>query len=235
MEIAPEVLKFQNQKGKFHAEIDLLGIASSQDGDSGARFSDTVKFDFDNQAQVDALKGKPLHYEKEFKIAPGQYRFTMAFSAGGQSFGKLETPLDVEPRKAGELAVSGLVLSKEARPAPDLGLGPGVSLIGDRTPLIADGVQFIPSGSNQFTKSEPAFFYFEIYQPEPAPISARLRVLDRRTGSPKWDSGPAKLTVPQQGGGVALDSLDPGPYQLEVSVGDSPGKQVRRTVDFEIK
>ncbi len=49
----------------------------------------------------------------------------MAFSSGGQSFGKLEAPLDVESRKAGELALSSVALSKEAHPAADLGLGLG--------------------------------------------------------------------------------------------------------------
>jgi VWFA-related protein len=234
MEIAPEALKFQNQKGKLHAEVDLLGIASTPDGSVGARFSDAVKFDFENQAEIEKLKGKPLHYEKEFKIAPGQYNFTMALSSGGQTFGKLEMPLDVQSWKAGELALSALVLSKEAHPAGDLGLGPGVS-IGDQTPLVAQGVQVIPTGSNQFMKSEQAFFYFEVYGSNPASVTAQVRILDHATGAPKWDTGVQKLSVPQQGGGLPINSLAPGSYQLEVTAADSSGYQVRRTTDFEVK
>jgi VWFA-related protein len=233
MEIAADGLKFQNQKGKLHAEVDLLGIASTPDGSVGARFSDAVKFDFENQAEIDKLKGKRFHYEKEFKIAPGQYRFAMAFSSGGQSFGKLEVPLDVEPRKAGELALSSLVLSKETHPSADLGLSPGVSL-GDRTPLVAQGVQVIPAGSNQFVKSEQAFFYFEVYDPNPASVTAQVRILDRKTAAPKWDSGLSKLSVPQQGGNLPIGSLAPGSYQLEVTASDTSGKQVKGTADFEV-
>jgi hypothetical protein len=236
MEIAPDALKFQNQKGKLHAEIDLLGIASAADGSVGARFSDAVKFDFETQAGIEKLKGKPLHYEKEFKIAPGQYRFTMAFSSGGQNFGKLEAPLDVEPWKAGELTLSGVVLSKEARPAvADLGLGLGVSLAGDRTPLVAQGVQVIPAGSSQFLKSEQAFFYFEVYDANPASVTAQVRILDRATGAPKWDPAPLKLTVPQQGGNLPVSSLAPGSYQLEVTATGSSGQKVKRTANFEVK
>jgi hypothetical protein len=191
-----------------------------------------VKFDFGTQAEIEKLKGKSFHYEKEFKIAPGQYRFTMAFSSGGQSFGKLEAPLNVEPQKAGELDLSSLVLGREARPAADLGLSTGVS-IGDQTPLVAQGVQVIPAGSSQFVKSEQAFFYFEVYDPNPASVTAQLRILDR-SGTPKWDSGPQKLSVPRQGGTLPLSSLAPGPYQLEVTVSDPSGKKAKRSADFEV-
>jgi VWFA-related protein len=234
MEIAADALKFQNQKGKLHAEVDLLGIASTPDGSVAARFSDAVKFDFENQAEIDKLKGKRFHYEKEFKIAPGQYGFAMAFSSGGQSFGKLEVPLEVEPRKAGELALSSLVLSKETHPAADLGLNSGVS-IGDRTPLVAQGVQVIPAGSNQFVKSEQASFYFEVYDPNPASVTAQVRILGRKTAAPIWDSGLSKLSVPQQGGNLPISSLAPGSYQLEVTASDPSGKQVKRTADFEVR
>jgi VWFA-related protein len=232
MEIAADGMKFQNQKGKMHAEVDLLGIASTPDGSVGARFSDAVKFDFDTQAEIEKLKGKYFHYEKEFKIAPGQYRFTMAFSSGGQSFGKLESPLNVEPQKAGGLDLSSVVLSRETRPAADLGLNAGIS-IGDQSPLVAQGMQVIPAGSSQFVKSEQAFFYFEVYDPNLATVSAQLRILDR-SGAAKWDSGIQKLAVSRQGGSLPLSSLAPGPYQLEVTVSDPSGKQAKRTVDFQV-
>jgi VWFA-related protein len=90
-EMAPGGVKFENQKGRLHAEINLLGIASSQDGSVQARFSDTLKFDFDNEAQILEWRTKPIHYEKEFRIAPGQYSFTLA-----SDFGKTTMPLVVE-------------------------------------------------------------------------------------------------------------------------------------------
>ena len=161
MEIPSDAFRFENRKGKLHGEVNFLGLASTPDGAVGARFSDTLRLDFDTQAQVESLKGKRVHYEKEFKIAPGLYNFTLAFGSGGESFGKLEMPLAVDARMPGELAISGVALSRETRPAAELGLGFGVSA-GDQTPLVAQGVQVIPSGSNQFTRSEQASFYFEV-------------------------------------------------------------------------
>jgi hypothetical protein len=195
-----------------------------------ARFSDTLKAD----------SGKPLHYEKEFRIAPGSYSFTMAFSSGGESFGKIERPLIVAARQAGELTLSGLALSRETHPAEALGLA---GLVESGTPMVTNGVRMVPSGSNQFTKSEPAFVYFEIYAPDPASARYGMRVLDAKTGEPKSDAGLRKLSVPKIGGddgipvasSIPIGALAPGSYELEVTAVDSAGKQVRRTADFEVK
>jgi VWFA-related protein len=236
MEIPPEALKFQNQKGKprsSQAELNLLGIASAPDGVVGARFSDALKLDSESQ-------GKPLHYEREFKIVPGRYSFTLTFSAGGESFGRLEIPLVVEPRQAGELGLSGLVLSKETHPAAELGLG-GVFDQTSHTPLVANDVQVVPSGSNQFNKSEMGFVYFEVYAQDPVSVRVRARVLDRKTGEPKSDLGLLQLSAPKDGGGIPAGSRLPigalaaGSYELEVTAVDADGRPVKRTVGFDVK
>jgi VWFA-related protein len=247
MEISLGSLKFENQKGKPHAEVNLLGIASTpagiggSEGGVGARFSDTLKLDYDTPAEVDKLKGMPVHYEKDFKIAPGRYSLTVAFGSGSASFGKMEAPLEVEPWNGSELAVSGIALSRETHPAGDLGLVS--SLVEDRAALTAEGAQFVPSGSNRFAKSEPGFFYIEVYDPDPPSVGVRVRVLDRKTGESKWDSGVTKLPLQGNAGRVAipagaslpLNTLAAGAYQLEITASDSIGKQVKRTADFEVK
>lgn len=236
MEILPDALKFPNQKAKgakSQPEIDFLGIASTQEGGVGARFSDALKVDAEGL-------GKSLHYEKEFRIAPGHYTFTLAFSSGGESFGKLETPLTVEPWQQGELALSGLALSKEIHPAAELGLGLS-GLVESRTPLVTNDIQIVPSGSNRFTKSESGFVYFEVYAPDPASVRVGLKVLDRKTGETKSDSGLLKTGTPTRSGVIPagsrlpLDELASGSYQLEITAVDASGRQVRRTDDFELK
>ena len=221
MEIKADALKFENKKGKLHAELDFLGVAASADGEVRARFSDALKLDFDNPAQVESLKGKSLHYEKEFKIVPGQYTFTIAFSQGNASFGKLQMPLAIEAWN-GDFGLSGLALSRETHPAADLGLGLGLE---GGTPLVAQGVQIVPFGSAQFAKSEQAFFYFEVY----GHGAVHVRVLDRKTGEQKWDGGAINLTGQSNAGRLPVDSLATGSYQLEVT-----GKELKRTADFEV-
>jgi VWFA-related protein len=194
-------------------KLNLLGIANAADGAVAARFSDSV-----------AAGG---HYEKEFKIAPGKYTFTMALTSG-----KLEAPLVVEPRQPGELAMSGIALSREGHPAAEIGLG-AAGLVEDRTPLIADDVQLVPTGSNTFAKSDKGFFYFEVYAADLAVVRVRVRVLSR--GTVVWESGAMTLSGPHAGSRLPLDSLETGAYELELTAADSTGKQVTRTAAFEVK
>ncbi len=234
-EMAPGALKFEKQKGKLHAEINLLGIASAPDGGVQARFSDTLKFDFDNEAQIREWRTKPIHYEKEFRIAPGRYSFTLAWDLG-----KTTTPLVVDSLTPGKLALSSIVLSREIHPAADLGLG---TLTVRRTPLVAEGTQVVPSGSAQFRKSEPGYFYFEVYDPNPGLVKARVRVLDGGTGQSKWDSGMTELPAAPGGAKssipassrLPLDSLTTGSYRLEIQVSDSAGDQASRAADFVVQ
>ena len=237
-EITPGALNFERVKGKLHAEMNLLGIASTGDGDVPARFSDNLKFDFDNEAQVAAWKAKPLHYEKEFRLAPGQYKFTLTFGQAGQSqatfgksaasFGKTESTLSIDSWNGAELGMSGLVLSRETHPAADLGLS---LLIGDQTPLVAGGTQVVPSGSDRFVKPGPGYFYLEIYDPDPASVTIRARALDRRTGDAKWDSGNIRPSLHVMAE-LPLDTLALGSWRLEVTASDAAGKIATRTVDF---
>ena len=242
-EITPGALNFERVKGRLHAEVNLLGMASTGDGGVPARFSDNLKFDFDTEAQMAAWKAKPLHYEKEFRIAPGQYQLTLAFAQAGQSqaiFGKAESPLRIDPWNGSELGMGGLVLSRETHPAADLGLSLS---IGDQTPLVAGSTEVVPSGSNRFMKSGPGFFYLEIHDPDPASVTIRVRALDRNTGESKWDSGNTRLPLPANGGKpslpvmakLPLDALTPGNWRLEVTASDAAGKVASRTVDFLVE
>jgi VWFA-related protein len=251
MELPSDSLKFQKVKGKLHAAVDVLGMATLPDGTVGARFSDTLKLDFDDQRQIDALKVKPLHYENQFDVASGSYTLKVVFSAGGDSFGKLEMPLIVGAYRDSEFSVSGMALSKESRPATDLALGLDALLIDDQTPLIANGKRIIPFGSNRFKKTDPAGFYFEIYEPllakagqQNAPeVAVQIRTLERQTGQLKSDSGLLKLnTQPANENGMLpvsvtmpLTQVEAGSYLLEVLAQDNAGNSMRRVAPFDVE
>jgi len=235
MEMAPGAVRFENQKGRLHAEINLLGIASAQDGSVQARFSDTLKFDLDSEAQAREWRTKPIHYEKEFRIASGQYSFTLA-----SDFGKTTMPLAVDSWMPEKLALSSIVLSREIHPAADLGLGP---LTVSRTPLVAEGTQVVPSGSTHFRKTEAGWFYFVVYDSDPSSVRLRVRVLDKSTGQSRWDSGVTRLPIPANGGKPSLsassrlpfDLLTTGSYELEITASDSTGIMAVRTTTFALQ
>ena len=251
LEIASESLKFEKVKGKFHADINVLGIASTSDAAVGARFSDTLKLDFADKKQVEEFKEKPLHYENQFDIGAGNYMLKVVFSSGGNNFGKIEMALAIDKYDGAQFAISSLALSRQYVTVAQAGNGLDAALIEDRTPLIAGNVEVIPSGSSQFHKGEPAVFYFELYEPllvnadpaQPPAIAIRERILDRKTAEVKADTGGMRLDMPKTMGNpvirlaekILVDQLPPGAYTLELSAQDTANQFVKRTADFELQ
>ena len=103
-------------------------------------------------------------------------------------------------------AVSPLVKMRGRRPRWVWGLD--AALLEDKKSLIANGVQFIPSGTNQFQKPDLAVFYCELYEPllvnpdpkQPTMVAIKIRVLDRKTGEQKQDSGFMRVDLPPSTG-----------------------------------
>jgi hypothetical protein len=248
MEILPTGMKFQKQGGKFLSEMNVLGIAYNSGGSVAARFSDIVKLDFPNQKEADAFLSRPFHYENQFEIAPGDYKVTVALSAGSESFGKLETPLVIERYASTALAVSGLALGKEVRRAADLTSGLDESLLTGPKALVSGGVQLAPYGANRFQRTERCLVYFEVYEPllttaSPPTVGVRLRVIDRKTGAPTADSGTINVSDRVRAGNPVVPmilaapvaNLAPGSYQVEVRALDSAGGiSSLRTADLEL-
>jgi hypothetical protein len=247
MEIPAKTFHFEKVKGKQHAEVNVLGVAYKADGSVGAKFSDTVKFDFDTKPQVDQFLEKPLHYENQFEIASGSYNFKVVFSGGGQDFGKLEKPLTIDPFDGKDFSVSGLALSHD-RLSTEGDSGLDAVLVQDKVPLIAKGVQFVPAGSSLFNLSESPGLYLELYEPRlldenPPRLAVQLKISNRKSGELKLDSGLVPMDgyirkgnpVVPVGLKIPLTGMAAGDYRLELTAADSLGKSVTRTVDFELE
>ncbi len=251
MEIAPANVAFKKEKNKFIGQLDILGIANKEDGSAGARFSDVVKFEFDSQAEVDQFKRTPYRYENQFDIASGQYKLAVVLGAGGESFGRLQTTLQIEPYNGNEFSLSGLVLSKEFRPASQGIAGLDEFLIDDRKKLVSDGAEIVATGSSKLSASGPAVLFIEIYEPllvKPDPetpliVAFQIRVLDRASSEAKADTGMMQLDLRGKQGATSiplalnlpLKGLAPGAYVLEFQALDSAGKSAKRTAPFEIE
>jgi VWFA-related protein len=248
MEIATDKLKFEKEKGKYHATVNVLGLAYLPDGTVGARFSDALKIDFEDKKQMEAFKERPMHYENQFDVASGKYNLKVVFAQSNDTFGKVEMPLNVDPYEAKDFSMSGLALCKEWQPAADLGTGLDALLLEDRVPLIANGMHMVPYGSNHFKKTDHVAFYTELYEPlmvtadpKTAPIVAfDMRILDTKTGAQKLDTGLLRVELPKTmgnptvplGAKIPTESLGPGDYNVEIKAVDGAGKQFTRTTEI---
>ena len=123
-------------------------------------------------------------------------------------------------------------------------------MVDDQTPLIANGKRVIPYGSSRFKKTDPAGFYFEIYEPllaaaEPdkrPDVAVQIRTLDRKTLQPRTDSGVLRLNTQTANASgtlpvsvtMPLTQVETGAYLLEVKALDSAGNTVRRVTPFDV-
>jgi hypothetical protein len=228
----------------------VLGLAYKADGTLAARFSDTVDIVQEGKKQVEEFNREPFHYQNQFDIGAGQYTLRVALTSGGDHFAKLEGPLAVEAYD-GKFGLSGLALSKDLRLATEMATGLDAELLSDRTPLVAMGIQLVPTGLCRFKKTDRAAFYAEIYDQLLASAdSAKVQVgmqyvvVDRKTGATKFDTGLTNVGPAIRAGNpvipmalkLPLDKLEPGSYRVELKALDTAGQKAKpSSADFEVE
>ncbi|HXF14082.1 MAG TPA: VWA domain-containing protein, partial [Terriglobales bacterium] len=198
MEMPSNSIKFDKEKGKFKSDINVLGIANKPDGTEAARFSDTVHLELEKK-ELEEFNTKPFVYENQFDIASGQYQLSVVFSSGGESFGKLQAALAVDPYDGKHFNLSPLALSKETHPISDLAQGLDADLMQGDVPLVYHGVQIVPAADYHFKKTDPAVVYMEIYAPSmaesnPPQIGLQYAIVDTKTGQAKISTGIPKVS-----------------------------------------
>lgn len=249
VEIPSTAMKFEKVKGKQHAAVNILGIAYKPDGTAGARFSDTVNFDFDEKKDVEEFQKQAYHYANQFEIGPGQYNLRVVFSSGNESFGKIEQPLVIDTYNSQQFSMSAVALCDRIAPADQLSEGLDSQLLENKTPLISRGMQFIPSPDNHFKVTDNPTLYVELYAPallskDPPKLTFMLRITNTKTNTVKVNAGvntdassfkTGSLMVPV-GMKLPIAQLTPGPYRIELKASDSAGHSTpARTADFVVE
>lgn len=249
MDIPSETFKFDKDKGKYHASLNVLGIAYNADGSVGARFSDQVKLDLEKDDWKDFLKN-PYHYENQFNAAPGKYKMTVVLGTGSDTFGKMEWPLQIDNYDGKNFSLGGIVISNDSAKLDDIATSADLdaTLLEDRTPLVVKGMQINPVAVNRFKKSDHVVMYSEIYEPlltteNPPRVVFGYKVFDRNTNKEVSFTG----TVPadefiQKGSPVVpvgllvkVKDLGPGAYRLLLMAKDGLGRDApNRSIDFDV-
>jgi hypothetical protein len=247
MELPSDTVQFNKDKGKYHANLNVLGIAYRPDGTIGARFSDTVNMDFEKDEWKDFTKS-PYRYENQFDAAPGTYKLTVVLSAGGDTFGKFETPLSIDEYDGKHFSLSGLVLTNSVQKLTDIPTGLDSALLEDRAPLVVKGMQITPSGSNRFKHTDSVVVYTEIYEPlltsaNPPLVGMAYTILERESNKKLFFTDVQRADDFVQKGNpvipiglkVKVNDLKPGSYRLLMQAVDSAKNNApNRIVDFDI-
>jgi VWFA-related protein len=247
MEIPADTFQFNKDKGKYHANLNVLGIAYKPDGTVGARFSDTVNLDLEKDEWKEFAK-LPYRYQNQFDATPGSYKLTVVLSAGGDAFGKFESPLAIDAYDGKHFSLGGVALTNSAQKLTDMPTGLDSVLLEDRTPLVVKGMQIVPSGTNRFKHTDMVVLYTEIYEPllasaTPPMVAFAYRLFDRATNKELFFTNIIRAddfiqkgnSVIPVGIKVKVDDLKPGSYRLVVQAVDSAKNHAPdRTVEFDI-
>src|SRR5216683_825905 len=247
MEIPAESLNLNKEKGKYHANVNILGIAYNADGSVGARFSDTVNLDLEKDEWKQFTK-IPYRYQNQFDAVPGTYKLTVVMSGGGDTFGKFESPLQIDAYDGQHFSLGGVALTNSPVRISDIPTGLDSVLLEDRTPLVVKGMQVVPSASNRFKRSDYVIMYTEIYEPlltsaTPPRVGFAYHIYERATNKDVLFSGLAPADAFIQKGNpvipaglvVKVKDLAPGSYRLVVQAVDAANNHAPdRMIDFEI-
>ena len=247
MEIPSDSFHFNKEKGKYHASLNVLGIAYRTDGTIGAKFSDTVNLDLEKEEWKEFTK-LPYQYENQFDAMPGDYKLTVVLSTGGDAFGKFESPLSIDAYDGKQFTLGGVALTNSPKRLNDIPESLDSVLLEDRTPLVVKGMQIIPSPTNRFKHTDNVVVYSEIYEPlltsdKPPVVAMGYTILDRASDQKIFSTGAVRVDEFIQKGNpvvpigmkVKVDDLKPGSYRLVLQAVDSAKNNApNRMVDFNI-
>jgi VWFA-related protein len=247
MEIPSDSFQFNKEKGKYHANLNVLGIAYRSDGTIGAKFSDTVNLDLEKDEWKEFTKS-PYRYENQFDAGPGSYKLTVVLNNGGDSFGKFESPLSIDAFDGKHFSLAGVVLSNTVEQVNDIPESLDSVLMEDRKPLVVKGMQIFPSGSNRFKHTDSVVVYSEVYEPaltsdNPPIVGMGYTIFERATEKKLFATGAQRADAFIQKGNpvipfafkVKVDDLKPGSYRLLMQAVDALNNHAPdRYVEFDI-
>ena len=190
----------------------------------------------------------PYRYENQFDSSPGKYRLTVVLSAGGDAFGKFESPLDIDAYDGKHFSLSGVALTNSAQRVTDIPAGLDSVLLEDRTPLVVKGMHIVPSGTNRFKHTDNVALYAEIYEPlltsaTPPVVACAYRIFERSTNKQVFFTDLIRAddfiqkgnSVIPIGMKVKVDDLKPGSYRLVMQAVDAANNHAPdRSLDFDV-
>ncbi|MGA7922143.1 MAG: VWA domain-containing protein [Candidatus Acidiferrales bacterium] len=248
MELPTSSIDIAKVKGKYHADVNVLGIAYRPDGTVASRFSDEMTLDMEKDEWEKFTKA-PMHYENQFSVAPGQYKLSVVFSGGGQKFASYQAPLAIDPYDGKKFSLSAVALSNQIQPVSNMGGALDADLLADRAPLVVRELELTPSGSNHFKKTDKAALYAQIYaprltDPNPPMVKCALVISDMKTGKSVAGAADMDMTSYIQKGSpvvpivlkLPLDALAPGEYLLRLQASEGPNDLTQvRAVNFVVE
>ncbi len=212
------------------ATLDIIGQVKDAQGIVVGNVRQTVKLAVDASQEV---QRKNIQYSTGFTLAPGRYhlKFVVRENQTG-NMGSFETDIQVPDLKKAPLKMSSVVVASQRVPNTDKHAA-GVN----RSPLVRDGLEWIPNVAHVFRQSQHLYFLYEVYDPAKAkdlkggPIKLLTNIEFMNNGTKVFETPlvtAVTVSDPERGAvvfqfDVPLTALKPGTYICQVNVIDDAG------------
>lgn len=240
IEIPNKQLSFQQKEGIQSATMNLFARITTLSGRPVQTFEDTINRDVPNSLLQQSLKGYSI-YQKAVPLSPGLYRLDIVIKdVNSGNVGVVNTRLGVPHYEDDKLSSSSLILADQIQKVSSKDIGVGQFVLGD--------VKVRPKMDSIFASADNLGIFLQVYnlkvdeKTHKADANVSYRVLRDGDNAQvlKFDETGAQLggrgeelTLERA---VALKSLTPGKYKLEVTVTDNVSKEtITPIAEFTVK
>ena len=229
-------LALARKGGAEHTLIDFIGEVKDEYNVTVANVRDKVDIKLSGATAAQLAK-QPIQYDTGFTLLPGTY--SLKFLARDDETGRIGTYLNkfVVPNLNKELKripISSVVLSGQRVDMRDSLFTAGKDKTPAVNPLIRNGQKLIPSVTRVFSRSRDMYVYLQAYERGVTTMQPLVAFVTFYRGQNKaFETAPLPVTegmdpkskaVPL-GFSLALNKLQPGRYNCQVTVVDTTGQK----------
>jgi GWxTD domain-containing protein len=240
LQVPNKQMFFTGKDGVQSASVNIFGRITTLSGRVVNTFEDTIRKDTTDAQLPQMTKGASI-YGKAVPLSPGLYRLDVVMKdVNSGNVGAVNTRLAVPRYDEDKLASSSLIIADQITPVSSKNIGLGQFVLGD--------MKVRPKLDGSFYSRESLGVYLQVYnlkvddKTHKSDASVVYVVTQGKDPNPvltfdetsdKLNEHGEEMTLERP---VALSSLAPGKYKLEVRVTDNLGKQtITPTAEFTVK
>jgi GWxTD domain-containing protein len=239
LQIANKDITFSTKDGVSRGEVNVLGRVATITDHVVQTFEQTLVLEQPAELLNQELKQQSVHWWA-LPLKPGRYRIDIAIKDvnNPDHIGTWAEGIIVPKYDDEKLSASTLILADKMEQVPTKQIGTGQFIIGNT--FVRPRVSLSPTDPVSFHRSQKLNFWMQVYnlgiddKSKQNSATIQYQILDMATNKTVLDTSESSKTLSDNSANsdqltveksVALDSLQPGKYQVRITVNDSVSKQ----------
>lgn len=246
LQIRNRDITYNTKNGVARGVVNVLGRVSTITGRIAQTFEDTVEVDEPSELLAQALKSRSVYW-KALPLRPGHYRLDVVIKDvnNPDHIGTYARAFVVPEYDDDKLAASSLILADKMRQVPSKDIGTGQFVIGNT--YIRPRVSGTLSHPVSFRRDQDLDFWMQVYNLKINPktkqneATVHYQVMDMGSHKTLFESTEHASKLNPNSDQVTLEKsmpltgLQPGKYQITISVDDGVSKQqLAQSAPFEV-